>query len=85
MKLRFSLFTLLVTTAFFALSITVILLRIELQKERSLRLELLQRGGILEISDLEKIHVVAVSGRDEPHTFRWRVVSAHQNHYRQAC
>lgn len=73
MKLRFSLYSLLVTTALFALSITVVLLRIELRKERSLRLELLQRGGILEISDLDKVHVVSVSGREEPRTFRWRV------------
>ena len=73
MKPRISILNLLLVTTVVALAIVVLRLGRELEKEKSLRAEMLQKGGILQVADTESVHVVQVSSRGEPGTWRWRV------------
>jgi hypothetical protein len=73
MKFRFSILNLLLLTTVIALSIAVVQISGDLKEERRLRTELLQKGGIFEISDVTKVHVVPVHATNEMQTYRWRV------------
>lgn len=73
MKPRFSILNLLLVTTVFALAIVVLRLSGKLEQEKSLRLQLLQKGGILQVSDVDAAHVVQVTSAGERHTLRWRV------------
>jgi hypothetical protein len=73
MKPRVSILNLLFVTTIVAMVIVVYRLRSELAHERQLRTELLQKGGILQVSDPNRVHVVQVSTAGEPDTHRWRV------------
>src|SRR5438132_12950908 len=65
MRLRFSLLNLLLATTILALVIVIIRLHAELAQEHSLRVQQLQHGGILQVGDLNAVHVVQVSTRGE--------------------
>jgi hypothetical protein len=70
---RVSILNLLLVTTIVALAIVVLRLYGELAVERSRRLQLLQKGGILQVTDPDAVHVVQVSALWEPDTLRWRV------------
>jgi hypothetical protein len=70
MRPRFSILNLLLLTCVVGLVIVVFRTHCELRIERSLRIQLLQKGGILEVTDP---NVVQVSSRYEWQTLRWRV------------
>src|SRR3954465_12756292 len=72
MRLRFSILNLLLVTTILALVIIIVRLNGELSEERSLRLQQLRHGGILQISDPDAIHLVQLSTRGELNTLRWR-------------
>jgi len=73
MKPRVSILNLLFVTTIVALVIVVYRLRSELVHEKELRTELLQKGGILQVSDPSRAHVVQVSTAGEIDTYRWRI------------
>src|SRR5215218_7421697 len=73
MKPRFSLLNALLLTTIVALVIVVFRLRDEVGAERSLRLQQLQHGGILEVTDLNAVHIVRVWTEGERNTHRWRI------------
>jgi hypothetical protein len=73
MKPRVSILNLLLVTTIVALVIVVVRLYNDLAHESSLRLQLLQKGGILEITDLELVHIVKVDTDSSDDTLSWRV------------
>jgi hypothetical protein len=73
MRPRFSILNLLLLISVVALVIVVFRTHRELRKERSLRIQLLQKGGVLQVTDPNIVHVVQVSSDGERETFRWRV------------
>jgi hypothetical protein len=70
---RVSILNLLLITTIVALLIVVVRLYQELDHERSLRLQLLQKGGILEVTDLDLVHVVQVDNDGSDGNLSWRV------------
>jgi hypothetical protein len=60
MRFRVSILNLILVTTIVALVIVVVRLYGELQNERTLRIEMLQKGGILQVSDPELVQVVQV-------------------------
>jgi hypothetical protein len=70
---RVSILNLLLLTTIVALAIVVLRLYGELAAEKSRRLQLLQKGGILQVTDPAAIHVVQVSTLGERNTLRWRI------------
>lgn len=73
MRPRVSILNLLLVTTIVALVIVILRLSGELETEKRLRAELLRKGGVLEISDLDAVQLVHVSSVGEPRTLRWRV------------
>lgn len=73
MKPRVSILNLLSLMTVVALVLMVIRLRSERDQERWLRMEMLKKGGILQVSDPKAVHVVQVSAPGELFTQRWRV------------
>ena len=73
MRPRVSILNLLLVTTIVALVIVVVRLYHELDHERSLRLQLLQKGGILQVTDLDVVHVVKVDTDESDGTLSWRV------------
>jgi hypothetical protein len=73
LKPRFSILNVLLVTTVVVLVIVVVRLNDELNKERSQRVELLQKGGILQLTDADRIHLVKVSAAGEEGASRWRV------------
>jgi hypothetical protein len=73
MRPRVSILNLLLVTTIVALGIVVVRLYHELDHERSLRLKMLQKGGILEITDLDLVHVVKVDADSGDGILSWRV------------
>ncbi len=73
MRPRVSILNLLLLMSVVALVIVVFRTHRELRKERSLRIQLLQKGGVLQVTDPNIVHVVQVSSVGERETRRWRV------------
>jgi len=73
MRPRVSILNLLLVTTIVALAIVVMRVGNELKREKSLRAEMLQRGGILQVADPELVHIVQVTAYGELRTLRWRV------------
>jgi hypothetical protein len=73
MRPRVSILNLLLLTTIIALVIVIIRLSGELAAEKDRRIQLLQKGGILEIGDANAVHVVQVSSPTEQNTLHWRV------------
>jgi hypothetical protein len=73
MRPRVSILNLLLVTTIVALVIVVVRLYHELDHERSLRLQLLQNGGILQVTDLDVVHVVKVDTDESDGSLSWRV------------
>lgn len=73
MKPRVSVLNLLSLMTVVALVLMVFRLRSERDQEKWLRMEMLKKGGILQVSDPDAVHVVQVSSPGELFTQRWRV------------
>jgi hypothetical protein len=73
MKPRISLLNLLLCITVLSLMMVIVRLYGELSAERALRLEQLRHGGILQVSDLDAVHLVKVSAVGERNTVRWRI------------
>jgi hypothetical protein len=73
MKPRVSILNLLLLTTVVALVIVVYRSHRELREEHLLRIQLLQKGGMLQVTDPNLVHVVQVLSDGERRTLRWRV------------
>jgi hypothetical protein len=73
MRPRISILNLLLLTTIVALVVVVARLSRQLADEKTRRLALLQKGGILQVADPNVVHVVQVSAPGELNTLRWRV------------
>jgi hypothetical protein len=73
MRPRVSILNLLLVTTIVALAIVVLRMRSELRVERALRIEMLKKGGIMQVSDPDLVHVVQVINNWHENVLRWRV------------
>ena len=70
---RVSILNLLLITTIVALVIVVMRIYRDLAEERLLRLQLLQKGGVLQVTDLDLVHVVQVDTDGSDGNLSWRV------------
>jgi hypothetical protein len=72
-RIRVSILNLLLVTTIVALVIVVVRLNGELRDERAERIAMLQKGGILQVSDPDVVHAVQVYNDLYERSLRWRV------------